>query len=280
MTIEQFQQIANLEGLEFITALLRLEEERFEESQFLAGSTFEDINVDFGIFPKTAALPVYFAGNIREPENKIILMGINPGYDAESYPRELAFLRERGLFEGYCNLYAGYFGDYRKRRKVRYYSNIASLLRGLGLTIPEDYWDWYQENFISLEFIPYHSANANGLRINDKSNFRKVYFEIILKLLRHLNPQNHFFINGFPTFRGFVANKKGVFPEYANALRYEKHERIWTGSLGDGFDFVGLPFLGWLKGGKDALVDEIKRRPSIRLLGDKPREETPRISEV
>ena len=44
MNIKEFQEIAHLEGLDFIKALLSLEKRRFEHAQFLRGSTLEDIN--------------------------------------------------------------------------------------------------------------------------------------------------------------------------------------------------------------------------------------------
>src|SRR5467141_2021631 len=102
MNVTQYQKISHLEGLEFVKALLLLEEQRFEQSSFVKGSTFEDINADFGIFPTLAAYPVYFAGDIREPEDKIIFIGINPGFNKEGNRSEQAFLQSRGSFEGYC----------------------------------------------------------------------------------------------------------------------------------------------------------------------------------
>jgi hypothetical protein len=85
MTDNEFARISDLEGLEFIQALLEIEKSRFDDSNFRTGSTFEDVNADFGIFPATRAYPVYFAGDIREPRNKIVIMGINPGFHAERY---------------------------------------------------------------------------------------------------------------------------------------------------------------------------------------------------
>jgi hypothetical protein len=202
----------------------------------LKGSTFEDINADFGIFPTMATYPVYFAGDIRQPENKIIFMGINPGFGEESNRREREFLGQCGIFEGYCRLY----GDYFKGRRVRYYSNIAGFLRRLYRLSENPDWDWFQEHLITLELVPYHSVRANGLRINDVKKYREVYIEITLKLLRHLNPQRPIFINGFPTCRKLMTNEKGdLFPELSNV--------------------IGLPFLTYPKGGKDAIVAEITR---------------------
>lgn len=264
MKEEQFHEIAHLEGIEFIRALLRLEEQRFEQSHFLMGSTFEDINADFGIFPTMATYPVYFAGDICQPKNKIIFMGINPGFGEESNRKERDFLRQRGSFEGYCRLY----GDFFKGRLVQYYSHIAGFLRRLyGITEIID-WDWFQEHFITLEVIPYHSVNANGLRINNVKKYREVYFEIILKLLRHLNPQKPIFINGFPTFRSFVTRRSGeLLPEFVDAIEFTSLARVSIGKLGKRYDFIGLPFLTRPAGGKDALVAEVRELGRVKIKG-------------
>jgi hypothetical protein len=89
----QYQGIAKFEGLEFIKALLSLEEQQFEQTNFFKKSTFEEINVDFGIFPSIPVYPVYFAGDVREPSGKIVLLGINPGFDERSNYDEQQFLR-------------------------------------------------------------------------------------------------------------------------------------------------------------------------------------------
>ena len=258
MKSEQFKQIPHLEGLDFIQALLGLEEQRFENSQYLKGSTFEEINADFGIFPTMATYPVYFAGDVRRPENKIIFMGINPGFGEESNKREREFLRQYGVFEGYCRLY----GDYFNGTTVRYYSNIAGFLKRLypnQITERID-WDWFQEHLITLELIPYHSVNAIGLRINNPVKYREVYFEILLKLLGHLQPQKPIFINGFPTFRKFMTKKNGeLLPEFVDVIEFTRHSSIVTGKIGKKYDFVGLPFLNYPKGGKDAIVAEVRK---------------------
>jgi hypothetical protein len=258
MNEEQFKQIAHLEGLEFIQALLRLEEQRFEESQFLKGSTFEDINADFGIFPTMPTYPVYFAGDIRYPENKIIFIGINPGFGEDSNRKEREFLRQRGTFEGYCRLYADFF----EGRSVRYYSSIAGFLRRLYDITEKIDWEWYQEHFITLEAIPYHSASADGLRINNAKKYREVYFEIMLKMLRHLSPRKPVFINGFPTFRRFITDKSGgILPAFADVIEFAGHANIAVGKIGTekDYDFVGLPFLTRPSGGKDALVNQMRK---------------------
>ena len=74
------------------------EEQRFEKQRFLLGSTYEDINADFGIFPTMAAYPVYFAGDVTRPKEKIVVMGINPGFNEAMNRREQSYLEQNGSF--------------------------------------------------------------------------------------------------------------------------------------------------------------------------------------
>jgi hypothetical protein len=255
---KQFKSIERLEGIEFVKALLDLEKERFDSTSFKVGSTFEDINCDFGIFPTTLAYPVYFAGDIQSPENKIVIIGLNPGYDFDKYSKELNYLNERGLFEGYCNLYGDYFKS--KREAVPYYSNLKGFISRLyKIDMKAIDWDWFQKHLITLELVPYHSVNIDGVRINDPVKFRKVYLQIMVKLLSHINPQNSVLINGFPTVRRLMTNKVGVLSEYNEVLQIETDGIVATGHIANRFNFVGLPFLSRPRGGKDALVEEIRR---------------------
>ncbi|MEI6596744.1 MAG: hypothetical protein WCL13_00840, partial [bacterium] len=138
-------------------------------------------------------------------------------------------------------------------------SNIAGFLKRL-YEIEKINWDWYQTNFINLEMIPYHSANTSGLRINNPTEFRKIYFEILLKFLKHLNPQKSVFILGFPTFEQYLNQS-----HFKNVISFKKYGNFWVGKIANKYDFIGLPFLTRIKGGKDALVSGIKKIKSLNL---------------
>jgi hypothetical protein len=259
MKIDQYKEISHLEGIEFIKALLNLEEKRFEQSQFWKGSTFEDINADFGIFPTLAAYPVYFAGDIREPKDKIVFMGINSGFSEEGNRKEQSFLQKRGSFDGYCRI----FGEFRFGKKhglIPYYANIAGFLRRYyGITDTVN-CDWFQRHFIALELIPYHSVNASGLRINNIKKYREVYFEIILKFLKHLSPQKPIFINGFPSYRRFMEDKnRELLPEFRDVIEFSVASNIAIGKIAQKYDFMGLPFLNRPRGGVEAIVEAARR---------------------
>lgn len=258
MTSVQFQKIKHLHGLKFIKELLRVEEQNFKKKNFLKGSTFENINADFGIFPVAPVYPVYFSGNIQKPKEKFIFMGINPGYNDVGNKKEQAFLEKHGSFDGYCRL----FGDFHFERKglLPYFANIAGFLRRYCNISGKIDWKWFQENFITLELIPYHSVNAGGLRVNDAKKYREVYFEITLKILKYLNPKKPVFINGFPTMRYFIEDKNNkILSEFKNVIKYSIVKNVAYGKIDDKYKFFGLPFLNRPRGGVDAIIKTINR---------------------
>lgn len=247
--MNNLKDIYQLTGIEFIQTLLTYEQERFDKN-FVKGSVLEEINRDFGVFPYENPYPVYFVGDIREPQNKIIFVGINPGYDKEFNLAENQFLKEEGIFEGYCK----HFLFYKKMRTglLPYYANIGGFLKRMyGITEKID-WDWFQNNFINLELIPYHSKDANGLRINDVSYYKERYFGALIKLLDHIKPTQPIFINGFSNFEKYFKD-----PLFADLIQFEKHKNIWKGTI-NGYAFIGLPFLTRVAGGKDQLVTHVQ----------------------
>lgn len=243
------QEIYDLNGLPFIQSLLEYEKERFDKS-FFKGSVFEEININFGIFPNANPYPLYFAGNIKEPKNKTIFIGINPGYSTEWNKKENEYMNERGIFEGYCNMF-----NFFKRERVGllpYFANIAGFLKRLkGVEVIN--WDWFHDNFINLDLIPYHSCDASGLRINDVEKYRHREFEAILKILEYIDPKEPIYINGFSGFERYFSNDL-----FKDTISFKKHNGIWVGKIKNKYTFVGLPFLTRVIGGKDILVTKVK----------------------
>ncbi|MDD2753308.1 MAG: hypothetical protein PHT44_01745 [Candidatus Portnoybacteria bacterium] len=248
---EKIQELLKLKGLDFVQGLLKIEEDRFNK-EFLKGSVYEEINADFGLFPPLKIYPVYFLGNIARPENKRVFIGINPGYD-RSNSLEQKFLEERGCFDGYCNIFGDFLRKKHKGLSSKYFSNIAGFLKRFYELDEINNWTWFQDNIINLDFIPYHSKNAAGIRINNIEKFRKVYFQILLKFLEHINPRDYIFVNGFPTFEGYFQNDI-----FIKAIQFKKVDNFWIGNIGR-FKFIGLPFLTQVSGGKDNLVNNIRR---------------------
>lgn len=251
MTYKNFEEVLKLSGKPFVEALLKFEQERFDKA-FFKGSVYEQINFEFGIFPAKKVYPMYFAGDIFKNKNKFIFIGMNPGYSEEANQKEQEYIEKTGYLE-YSRTVFQYFKKQRQRL-IPYYSNIAGFLKRL-YGIENIDWDWYQDNFINLEMIPYHSANTSGLRINDPAGFRKIYFEILLKFLAYLHPQKPIFILGFPTFEKYLGQSY-----FQDIISFEKHNNFWVGKIANKYDFIGLPFLKMIRGGQDTLVGGIKNK--------------------
>jgi hypothetical protein len=254
MEQQELARILHLRGIPFLKALLEIEEKRFSHSEFLKGSTFEEINISFGLFPAARAYPVYFAGDITQPIGKKIFVGINPGYS--NSPRQIAeqkYLEQRGSFDGYCRIFSDFFALHEKGL-LPYFANIGGFLRRYFDIHERIDWNWLQENVISLDLIPYHSQNAAGLQIRNPEVFRKSYFEIFLRILEHLDPREPIFFHGFPTVLKYLEQ-----PAFRGAVDFQERHTFWVGAFNKKFKFIGLPFLTRVAGGKDALVAQIKR---------------------
>ncbi len=247
--INDFSNIFSLEGLPFIKGLLKFEEERFD-AFFSTGSVYEEMNIDFGIFPPEKVYPMYFMGDITKPENKIIFIGINPGYNKEHNKAEQKFLEEKSSFDGYCTFFK-HRGE--TLRRSAYFSNIGGFLRRIGLLEGNITPEWLHNHFINMDLIPYHSTNASGLRINDIQKYRDRYFVSIVKIIKYLNPKRPIFIVGFPTFEKYLEN-----PIFKGMIDFKKQGSVWTGTIDGKYPFIGLPFLNRVAGGKDKLVEIVK----------------------
>ncbi len=247
-SFENFIVKNKLKGLDFVKSVLNYEQNRFEK-RFVRDSVFEDINKNFGIFPAVKVYPVYFGGDITNPKGKIIFIGINPGYSPELNKVEQKWVEDNGYFQGYSHLFE--FFSSENNGLLPYFANIAGFLKRLK-NIEEIDWQWFQDNFIGLEMIPYHSSDANGLRINDLKYYRKTYFEVFLRMLNYLNPKEPIFFNGFATFEKYFSDKI-----FQDIITFKKVDNIWKGKI-KGYSFIGLPFLNRPRGGKDNLVKSIK----------------------
>ncbi len=265
------KKIKGDEGLRFIKKLLDYEKKRFDR-YFLKGSVYEQINEDFGIFPKEKVYPVYFSGDISKPEAKYVFVGINPGFDiginisfdskqTAMWKSEREFLERRGLFEGYKNIFKEFFPTTATRTRtkkglIKYYAHICSFLRKYQSERKVDNtWEWLHKNVIALELIPYHSSGTGGLTVNNEVKYERTYFQILIKMLDYLNPKNHVFFNGFSGFENH-------FKKFKECTNLKKKNNIWTGKIITArrrIDFIGLPFLNRVKGGKDQLVNNIKK---------------------
>ena len=204
------------------------------------------MNAEFGIFPAAKVYPLYFMGDIRNKENKNIVIGINPGYNEALNKREQEYLEKNGSFEGFCTYFVHRSAI---KKSSAYFSHIGGFLRRLGIINEKLTWQWLQEHLIAMDLIPYHSTNASGLRINNLKHYRDRYFVPITKIIDYLEPKTPIFIVGFPTFERYLSD-----PMFAGLIDFKKHDGIWVGTILGKYKFMGLPFLNRVAGGKDKLV--------------------------
>jgi hypothetical protein len=255
----ELRAIFKLHGTEFVRELLAWEQRRFSAESFAGHSAFEEICADFGQFPRFRAYPVYFVGDLDSPRNKHVFIGINPGYKQENNSRENEYLDRVGLYEGYCKIFRDFFpGDASSGK--RYYSNLFGFCRRqFSLEERSFAWQWFHENVIHLDLIPFHSASVQGLAINDLTYFKERYFEVLLKILRYLSPQEPVFFNGFPTIASLLRGSNGRRGEEIKAMiEFEKRGAVYRGKIAGEFNFIGLPFQTRVKGGKDQLVANLR----------------------
>jgi len=260
MRTDEFKNILTLEGLELADAILKYEKERFDTS-FLKGSVYEEINARFGLFPFKSAYPVYFLGNIKAPRDKHVVIGINPGYDADAADTEKEYLKSgNSLLDAYCNIFVGYFKN-KRRGLISYFANIAHFLGRLYECDNCNTWNWLHENLINLEFIPYHSSDARGIRINNVDEYYETYFSFVIKMIKYISPSRPVFINGYPTYAEIFERQRFKDDIKMEAVTYDaggKKRRFWVGKIADEYKCVGLPFLTQITGGKDSLIRAIK----------------------
>lgn len=251
--MKNFARIMKLRGTSFVKELLKYEQERFDKF-FMKGSVFEEINADFGIFPPVSVYPVYFSGNVDKPKNKLVVIGINPGYNVKANEEEQSYLKEVGLYQGYCHIFENFFKK-RRRGLLAYFAKLVGFLKRLnGTDYAHNNWDWLQENLINLELIPFHSANAAGIRINNLKKYNERYFKVILKLLDHIKPRKPIILNGFPGFARYFGEG-----EFAKLISFKKVDNFWVGKLAGRYDFIGVPFLGFARGGLEPLARKVRR---------------------
>ncbi len=252
--MSNFEQILKLDGIEFIKKLLKFEQQRFDDCFFnIPKSTFEQINIEFGIFPNDNPYPIYFMGDITKPDDKMIFVGINPGYGKVKKP-EKEYLRNKGLFDGYCNIFSDYFKPHHKNL-LPFFNGIRGFIsRYKGINRETIDWDWFQKNIIILEMIPYHSSNTSGLRINDLGLYIKTNFKAMTKIISHLNPKEPVYMTGFPTFRCYFEDQL-----FNDIISFKQKGLIYQGKINNEYSFIGLPFLNRPKGTYNQIIDDLKR---------------------
>lgn len=253
--MKSFEQILQLEGLDFIKQLLEFEQQRFDDCFFSKPkSVFEQINLEFGIFPDFNPYPVYFSGDITKPKGKMIFIGINPGFGKiADQQREKEYLQANGLFEGYRNIFSDYYKIHYPR-PFSIFGNIKSFIIRYDKNVKNNGidWDWFQENTILLEMIPYHSPNSAGLRINNLTQYINTHFKAITKIIEYIDPKEPIFITGFPKFERYFHDVL-----FKKIVSFDKAGLVCKGKINGEYNFIGIPFLNHPKGGLDQIISDI-----------------------
>ena len=229
----------NSEFLVFIKNILKWEKERVD-NYFTKDSYYEDINEKFGIFPKTKLYPMYFYGDIENPKDKYIFIGINPSYDKRTCDEE--YKDEKGSMDDYYNFLKSAF---LKWKEERYYDNklFSYLNRNISLCLEKGFnvdrkkisYDWLQNNVINLEFLPYHSKKADGLVLNNLDDYFETNFKVLERFIKYLNPDKKIVIFGFPKIIELLELDK------KNRIEFNKEGSVYIGKL-FGYPFVGVGF--------------------------------------
>lgn len=218
--------------------VLEREKERVDKN-FTKDSYFEDVNSKFGIFPNKKLYPMYFYGNIENPKNKYIFVGINPSYTGVLEEEE--YLEEKESVAKYYRFLKNAFiwWSIKLNNKFLPYLNKVSLYLSSVEKIKRELIDykWLQENVINLELIPYHSRSANGLIVNDIEEYYLSYFEIFKKAVKHISPKRPIVFLGKDNFLNIFGSDK-----FKNDIIIEKKGNVLVGTIFGKYKFVVLNF--------------------------------------
>jgi len=218
--------------------VLKWEKERVDKN-FTKGSYFEDINDKFGIFPKTKLYPMYFYGNIENPKNKYVFVGINPSYTGGLEEDEC--LEEKESVAKYYHFLKNAFTwwDIKLDHKFLPYFNKISLYLSETEKIKREEinYKWLQENVINLELIPYHSKSADGLIINNIEEYYQTYFELFRKAIKHINSKKPIVFLGKDNFLNIFEND-----QFKKDIIIEKRGNTLTGTILGTYKFFVLNF--------------------------------------
>ncbi len=127
----------------------------------------------------SAYLPAYFAGDI-DSQNKIIIIGINPGAIKNNLDYEASQISKS--FNSYINFYKNFFILQKKGPAIKYYAYLRSCL-DIEPNPGEHYWDYCNKNIVNIDLIPYHS-NSFKMTLNDRT--RKIYYDYFTSILEFI----------------------------------------------------------------------------------------------
>ena len=119
-------------------------------------------------------LPTYYGGNISNPNLKYAFISLNPMFHKKTTNRfhygKTYF--EESLKKENLNKYLDFLQNcYRcfSEHKISYsyFSKLINLFYGLEKLPISDKWDWYHNNYINLDLIPYYSDKTPTIKVDD-----------------------------------------------------------------------------------------------------------------
>ena len=150
-------------------------------------------------------LPVAFTGQYQR-KGSIVLFGINPGYVQEFNDWEE---KQHGkTWEDYCKYRNVFYLDRKKNNHPsKYYIILYKLFSKIFDDNSESLWDFYQNNLINLNLIPYHSK---GISLPSKFSEKQLTYlkESYFSQLDFIEPfqPKLFLFNGNPWYKFLIEN--------------------------------------------------------------------------
>ena len=177
--------------------------DNFDEYKSKVDSISELFNLKGEAELRSDYLPTYFVGDL-EGGCRYGIFSINPGFSEESNQIEEPW--KEGSWEDYLNFTKNFFTlFYKNNMKSRYYIMLAKIFSGLDNVNFENNRDYYQNNVINVDLIPYHSKNT-GLpsKLNDEQKkYLQKSLSLNLNLLKDSGVELIIF-NGKPLYRMLI----------------------------------------------------------------------------
>lgn len=133
--------------------------------------------------------PTFFSGNLEAP---IVHIGLNPGHSGKE-KSELAE-PDSESFEDYWDFYTTFFERSKENDKtMSHYSSLAHFIQGLNddeyspdITKFPNYLEYFSENVLNLDMIPYHSSNIHSRDEEvDVDEYLEDYRKLIQKIINY-----------------------------------------------------------------------------------------------
>jgi hypothetical protein len=144
-------------------------------------------------------LPTYIVGDYADKRSKIVLLGMNPHFEEERNRKEEAY--KSGTWEKYDNFIRTFFTFFKSNGiRSKYYLTLAHLFSGIeGRGLPADLgiYDYYQQNLINIDLVPYHSGSFHKPRLtHDAEKYMSERLHGMLGFVEETRPRMAIFNGG------------------------------------------------------------------------------------